>query len=270
MNLKQIRAISKLVSFMYYSKIPTPTKGVLKVTDDAVELDVNGGFRRLCINFTGGIYIYNNLPDGYSIKMTDSLIAIDNLLLKNLKNDNILFRYNGSFEISRVYIITLGGATINLEIEDINRLELINNSKTNLEDETLLLLEESAARDIVITKQGIDDDSIRGLYAHKPLADGYTGYYNYHPKENIYMTGRTLTNQSKPVGKSKSHFSLNKNKLKLNNILNKSLKRDVVSDIGVITKPIKTKTIKTKTIKTKIAQPTKKKEEIKITKGGKY
>ena len=264
MNLKQIRALSALTTFLYQGGTPAPTDGNLKITDDSVELDINGNFRRLHIYFTGSIYIYNKLPDGFSIKMTDSVIIITNILLKNLHNNNIIFKYNGSFEISRAHIVTIGGETINLEIEDINKLELINDSKTNLEDETLLLLEESAVRDIIITKKGIDNDSIRGLYAHKPLADGYTGYYNYHPKENIYMTGKTLTNQSKPVGRIASSFKIGKNKLNLRKVLNKTLTRDATRDTGVITKPIKTKITPTKKI-----TPIQKKE-IKTTKGGKY
>ena len=258
MNLKQIRALSALTTFLYQGGTPAPTDGNLKITDDSVELDINGNFRRLHIYFTGSIYIYNKLPDGFSIKMTDSVIIITNILLKNLHNNNIIFKYNGSFEISRAHIVTIGGETINLEIEDINKLELINDSKTNLEDETLLLLEESVVRDIIITKKGIDNDSIRGLYAHKPLADGYTGYYNYHPKENVYMTGKTLTNESKPVGKGKHHLNINRNKLMLNKVLNKTSRQGFISDPISAAKPVKTKVI------------TKKKEEIKTTKGGKY
>ena len=261
MNLKIRRALSKLTSFIYQGGIPDPTNGNLKITDDSVELDINGNFRRLHIHFTGSIYIYNTLPDGFSIKMTDSVIIITNLLLKNLHNNNIVFKYDGSFEISRAHIVTIGGGTINLQIEDINKLELINNSKTNVEDETLLLIHEEVARDIIIVKKGIDDDSIKGLYAHKPLPDGYTGYYNYHPKEKVYMTGKTLTNQSKPVGRSSSYFKLSKNKLNLRKILNKTLKRDAVS--GAVSGTVST----AKPIKTKI---TPRKKVIKTTKGGKY
>jgi hypothetical protein len=190
--------------------------------------------------------------------MTDSLIVINNLLLKNLKNNNILFDYNGSFEVLKAYIFTISGKKIKLEIENIDRLELISNNKTNLEDDSILFLEQESQGFYVPIKKGIDDDSIKGLYAHKPLADGYTGYYNYHPKENIYMTGKTLTNQSKPIGKSASSFRTNKNKLNLTKVLNKTLKRGAVSDTRAIAKPIKTK-----------IAPTKKKE-IKTTKGGKY
>jgi len=257
MNLKQIRALSTLTTFLYQGGTPAPTNGNLKITDDSVELDLNGNFRRLHIHFTGSIYIYNTLPDGFSIKMTDSVIIITNLLLKNLHNNNIIFKYNGSFEISRAHIVTIGGGTINLEVEDINKLELINDSRTNFEDETLLLIHEEVARDIIIVKKGIDNDSIRGLYAHKPLADGYTGYYNYHPKENVYMTGKTLTNKSKPVGKGKHHLNINRNKLMLSKVLNKPSRQGFISAPTPAAEPIKTKI-------------TPRKKEIKTTKGGKY
>ena len=114
MNLKKRRLISKLVSFTNESNIGLFTGGSLKITDNEVVLMGNSSFRRLSIYFTGNIYIYNNLPDGYSIKMTDSLISISNLLLKNLKNNNILFSYDGDFEISRAYIMTLSGKKLKL------------------------------------------------------------------------------------------------------------------------------------------------------------
>ena len=261
MNYKKRRVVSRLLSFIYESNIPVFTGGTLGITDNQVVLNGNGSFRRLCIYFTGNIYIYNNLPHGYSIKMTNSLISISNLLLKNLKNDNIIFTYDGDFEISMAYIITLGGKKIKLDIKNTNRLELINNSKTNAEDSTLLFLEGQDAPQPRLKRKGIDDDSIKGLYAHKPLADGYIGYYNYHPRENIYMTGKTLTNQSKPVGRSSSYFKLSKNKLNLRKVLNKTLRRGAVS--GAVSGTVST----AKPIKTKI---TPRKKVIKTTKGGKY
>jgi hypothetical protein len=255
MNYKQLKNLARLLTFTFESGIPRATEGTIKIADNNVELDINGGFRRICIYFTGNIYIYNNLPDGYYIAITDSFISINNLLLKKLRNDNILFRYDGTLEISKAYIVTLGGKKVNLKVEDIDRLDLINNSKTNLEDDSLLLLEEGIVVEDPLIRTGIDDDSIRGLFANKPLADGYTGYYNYHPKEKVYMSGKSITNESKPVGKSVSFFKKPKNKVILNKVLNKRLKKDV---------PIKTGTsqdIKTKSGKVEVK---------KITKGGKY
>ena len=258
MSLKKILGISKLISFIYNSNTPEATKGILKLTDSNVEIDVNGTFRRLVISFRGSIYIYNNLPDGYSIKMTDSFIAINNLLMKKLKNDNILFNYNGSFEVLKAYIFTVSGKKINLEIEDIDRLELINNSKTNLEDESILFLEEIIKKDVKLIRKGIDDDSIKGLYAHKPLADGYTGFYNYHPKEKVYMSGKRLTGESKPVGKSIRLLKSSKSKASITKALNKKIRATESKNYKMKTDQIEVKPLK------------RKKEEIKTTKGGKY
>ena len=71
------------------------------------------------------------------------------------------------------------------------------------------------------------------------------------------MSGKTLTNQSKPIGKSASSFRTNKNKLNLTRVLNKTLRRAVPRADRSIVKPIKTKI-------------TPRKKEIKTTKGGKY
>ena len=255
MNYKQLKNLARLLSFTFESGLPRATEGTIKIADNNVELDINGSFRRLCIYFTGNMFIYNNLPDGYYINITDSFISINNLLLKKLKNNNVLFSYDGTLEVSKAYIITLGGKRVNLKIEDIDRLSLINASKTNLEDDSLLLLEEGITLDDPLIRNGIDDDSIRGLFANKPLADGYTGYYNYHPKEKVYMSGKSVTNESKPVGKSVSFFKKPKNKVILNKVLNKTLQKNVPIKTGI------TESAKAKPSKVKVK---------KTTKGGKY
>jgi len=223
MNLKKIRALSKLISFMYTANIPEATKGTLKIGTNDLQVDINGTFRRLSIFFNGSIYIHNNLPDGYGIRMKDNTISITNFLLKNLKNNKVLLNYNGNLEVLKAHIITVGGKKINLKIDDLNVRESVNNSKTNFEDSSLLFLEEYEQVDSTPIRIGIDDDSIKGLFAHKPLPDGYTGNYNYHPKEKIYMTGKTLTSQSQPVGKLASSFKLGKTKVNLENVYKKNL-----------------------------------------------
>ena len=264
MNLKQIRALSKLISFTYTANNPEATEGTLEVSGDNVELHTNGGFRRISITYNGAIYIYNNLPDGYSIKMNDNSIIITNFLLKNLKNNKVLFDYNGNLEILRAYITTINGKQINLKINNTILTEVINNNRTNFEDNSLLLLEEIDNSDFMPVKKGIDDDSIKGLYAHKPLPDGYEGYYNYHPKENIYMSGKYLTDKSKPIGKSASAFKLDKNKVNLNKVFRKKL--NIKGQSQKITQE-KQVEVKPKKIKQEITTKASDKEEIK---GGKY
>ena len=151
--------------------------------------------------------------------------------------------------------IDLGGTKIKLNIEDKNKLDLIENNETEFDDSSLLFIEEGIETTKYAVKKGIDNDAITGLFAHKPLSDGYTGFYNYHPKEKIYMTGKVLTSESKPVGKS---LTSSKNKLNLTKIFNKKIQQ------------IKPTAVKIETVKTK-AKPTTKKQKVKkTTKGGKY
>ena len=267
MNLKKIRSISKLISFMYTANNPEATEGTLEISKDNVELHTNGGFRRLSILFNGAIYIYNNLPDGYGIKMNDSSIIITNFLLKNLKNNKTLFTYDGNLEITRAHITTINGKEINLKLNNTILTESIDSNRTNFEDNSLLFIEkiDESYSDFMPIKKGINDDSIKGLFAHKPLPDGYTGYYNYHPKENIYMSGKYLTNKSQPVGKTAISSKLTKTKLNLENVLRKKL--NVVEQIK---KPVRQEQVevKPKTIQEKSRQEeTATKEPRRQTKG---
>ena len=84
MNYKQLKNLARLLSFTFESGLPRATEGTIKIADNNVELDINGSFRRLCIYFTGNMFIYNNLPDGYYINITDSLISINNLAMMEL------------------------------------------------------------------------------------------------------------------------------------------------------------------------------------------
>mgnify|MGYP003135217141 FL=1 len=227
MNYKTQRNVSKLINSVFRAGIPEATQGTIRINDGNIELEINGVFRNLSFSYNGSIFVYNNLPDGYSFKMTNSIISINNFLFKKLKNDNILFKYDGSLEISRAVAYSLNQKPIQLKIEDKTKAELINNSKTNFEDNTLLIFEDIENTDKITIRKGIDDSSIKGLTAHKPLPGGYTGDYNYNPKQKIFMTGSRITKQSKPIGKPASFFKSAKNRLNLESVYKNNLpKRD--------------------------------------------
>ena len=116
MGLKKRRALSRLNHILRNASIPEATGGKLEITDDEVLLDINGSFRRLVIYFSGNLFIYNNLPDGFSIKMTNNTIAITNLLHKNIRQDKVLFRFSGIFSPYRVYIKNISWKKINLNM----------------------------------------------------------------------------------------------------------------------------------------------------------
>ena len=214
--LKSIKNLSNFNKIIYSAAIAEVSQASLDLTDNTLSLDSNGTFKMLIIKFKGSVLIYNKLPNGYSIRLHKNTIRITNLLGRSLRPDNKLFDFDGSFSIVGVKLINFSGFTFDIEVNDINKLKLINNSKTNLEDSTLLFVESYEEESLNVVKSKIDDDSIKGLQTKSAFKNGYTGYYNYSPSKNVFATGKQITNQSTPIGKNKVEFA--KNIIKKQNI----------------------------------------------------
>ena len=225
MNLKDRRLKAKLYTTLYEAVVQSPTYGDLEVIENDVLLKIDGVFRIIVIEFSGNVYIYNKLPDGYSIKISKDTIIIRNILGRKNKDD-LLFNFSGDFFPKKATMLTYEGNKISLNVFDKNKLDEISKSKTNFEDNTILLLEESEFKNDLLRgrrkiQNDIDDNSIKGLYTDTPFPDGYSGYYNYHPKEKIYTTGKSLTNESKVINTSGFDFQTKTQNKKLKNIYNK-------------------------------------------------
>ena len=200
MNYK-IKALTQINKLIFESAFENPTFGDIDITDGEVRISTNGIIRSLIITFRGRLHIYNKLPDGYSIRITNNKIFIHNLLGKKLRQEGLLFNFIGEFDIKMAEVTSFTNNKFLCNINDINKLQFINYSKTNVEDDTLLFLEEAKVENIIYSLETnkIDDNSIKGLYTEKSFANGYSGYYNYHPDEGVYMTGKQLTNESSPI-----------------------------------------------------------------------
>ena len=201
---RKTKSLIQLNRLIYNSAFENPTHGEINIVSNEVKFIKSGIFKSLKIFYKGRVFIKNQLPDGYGIRVTGRVIYIYNLLGRDL-NDDLLFTFLGELEIIRAEARTFSGYRFVLSVTDENLYELIGKSKTNVEDDTILLFprETSEKESDSITKSEVDDDSIKGLYTDKPIKNGYTGYYNYHPKEKMYMTGKKLTNESKPILDSK-------------------------------------------------------------------
>ena len=234
MKLKQRKNIAKFTSNIYGAFSKVPTRGKLLLTDSDCNIDVNGKFKILRIKFNGNVRVSNKLPDGFSIK-----IANNNILSKNIK-DGLLFTFLGDFTPYFAEILTLTGQSVELEINNQNIAELINFSKSKIEDDSLIFIDEGdnlsdVEYNQIINDSSIDDDTITGLYSNKPFADGYQGYYNFHPKEKIFMTGKILTNQSVPIGTTLNKFNSPKFNKAANKIFNKIYKKVLSRNLNVET-----------------------------------
>jgi len=237
----KINSIKKLGKVIFNSILPNPTFGDINITDDEVKLNTDGIVKFITINFRGLINVYNKLPDGYGISITKNKIFIYNLLGRTLKDDGLLFTFIGDLEIRSVEVRTFSDNLFLCSITDNNRTLLINHSKTNLEDDSLLLLEEEEIEPIrfSLNKNQIDDDSIKGLHTRIPFANGYSGYYNYHPKERLYVTGKQLTNESAPLLNPKTPAkgkAVTKKIIKLSNKYNRTLRQKDLQEVQVTKK----------------------------------
>lgn len=260
---KKLKALSNLNRIMYSTLFNNMTHGLLKKSDNKVYLETDGVFRTLDIRIQGKIFIYNKLTNGYSIRINDSSIFIVNFLGKNLKNNGLIFEFDGDFKITKAEVKTFSGDIIVLDVEDLDILSLLNNSKTNVEDSTILLLEEPPVEPVFdgVRNNEIDDDTIKGLYTSKPFVNGYSGYYNYSPTSKVYTTGKMFTNESKSISNPKHSLKSAKIKHKITKLSSKLAIKEQKTEKETIDIPEE---------KTKIITPvTKGKKEIKKI-GGKY
>ena len=138
----KFKNIIKLSRAIFGQGLNNATSGDFIVGDNECRLNVNGVLRSLFITFNGHLNIYNKLPDGYGINVKNNSIYIYNILGKEIQ-EGLLFKFSGVFEVKRVEARSFMGDKFLLTINDMDKLELIENSKTNLEDDSLLLREET-------------------------------------------------------------------------------------------------------------------------------
>ena len=104
--LKKTKALAQLNRLIYSSAIEESSSGTINITDNSVLLDMVGAFKVLKIVYRGNIFIYNKLPEGYSIRVNDNVIRIVNLLGRNLPNDTIIFNFDGNMSIYKEEVKT--------------------------------------------------------------------------------------------------------------------------------------------------------------------
>ena len=207
MNLKKRKQISKLKSIIFNSAFKQATEGSIHNTESSIFIKTNGIFKMLQISFKGEPFINNILPDGYSITMNSTKIIILNLANKPLRKSLPLFTYSGNLEISSASIHNLKGEIIVLGNVDEQIKSNVNESKTNLEDDSLLIIDDNIGsyikRSSGSSKRGINSTIVKGLYKSDNFEDGYSGYYNYDFLNNIYITGKSITKDSKIINRTK-------------------------------------------------------------------
>ena len=230
--LEKIKSLINLNRSLYFGGLQEATGGTIKISDNVVVLDINGSFKTLTMKYSGKVFVYNKLSNGHSIRVSNNIIRIVNFLGRNLFNDKVIFEFDGTFDIYKAEIKTFNNNRFLLDIENTSKTLAVNQSKTNVEDDSLLILDEENQPSTSITKSRVDDDTIKGLYTNKQFKNGYLGYYNYSPSQKIFTTGKSRTASSIPIG-NKQQFS----KIQAKPI--DKIKREIQSPINKIKAPEK-------------------------------
>ena len=87
----------------------------------------------------------------------------------------MIFEFDGTFDVYKAEIKTFNNNIFLLDIENTSKTLAVNQSKTNLEDDTLLILDEEDQDSAFITKSRVDDDTIRGLHTSKQFKNVIQG-----------------------------------------------------------------------------------------------
>ena len=247
MNFTKRQKLIKLNNLIFNSLVESPTSASLDIIDNDVILKTQGVVRIIVMKYRGLIGIHNNLPEGYSIKLNKNTIRIRNINMRRLLDDGLLFRTSGDFEITSCKIYCFNGSRFKATITNIDKDQLIGRSDTKLEDDTLVIQPSSGFTKQRLKRSYIDDDTVVGLYTSTPFKDGYTGYYNYHPKERVYLSGKVPNANSIPLYKTKVQSKSKTFEKKINTVLNRvSETQQVDRSIEVGDRPIEKRILQSK------------------------
>ena len=151
--MSNIKLFQVLEALQKKNKSPLATKAVLNILDNALEINLNGIFSNILINYEGAVVFDRKFPIYFKALVGKNIILIGNLFKKKIPE--LIFEYTGDLKIISCKVTNFSGGKINATINN-NQLEtIINHSKTNLEDETKILVEELEEESIYSTKRGL-------------------------------------------------------------------------------------------------------------------
>ena len=140
----------------------TVNDATLTSIDSSVELEISGLPSIIIINYKGTVSIARNLNMFFKIKVSNNTILINNLFRKKMPLK--LFDFMGDLTLIRCNIISCDGSKIDATIKNTQNLELINYSKTNLEDDSLVIFEERKRLSRTLPQSGLKKPASKTLF----------------------------------------------------------------------------------------------------------
>ena len=128
--LKTIKDIKK-------NNIPSVSHANINVLDSEIELDINGIPSIIIINYIGSVYFETLMNDSFRLHVGRNKIIITNMGRHEFPKD--ILSYGGELKIINCMIINFDKLSIIPTINNKQEESLLNEAKTNFEDNTLIL-----------------------------------------------------------------------------------------------------------------------------------
>ena len=172
-----------------------PNNATIYADNGFVSLKINGIPHAITIYYKGEIYLHNPLSAYYRVKYSQHKLVVLNIFRKKLPED--LFSYNGNMTITDCDVSTYNGDVFKATIKRENVEILLNNQKTKLEDDTLILREEVQYDTAIIGKSGFQKARIN------PNVLGASGKYQKLEKLDLNQIASSMeektTKRMKPT-----------------------------------------------------------------------
>ena len=152
--MSNIKLFKMLNALQNNNKSTTVTQATINIVDNTIELELNGTPSNIMINYEGAVFFNRKLPINFKTLVGKNIILIGNLLRKRLPK--LILEYTGDLKIISCEITNFSGGKINATVNN-NQLETImNQSKTNMEDETAILFHQDEMKFDYNVKRGLN------------------------------------------------------------------------------------------------------------------
>ena len=146
--------LKKLNKHIKKTNLPNPVNSArVKLTDYNVDIELDGIFSTIMIEYSGSCIIYPNMQAGIVHKSNSKKYLITNLFGQKISKN--LFSYNGKFKIERFEVYSFNATMIDADVEDLSTVDNAEEYSIPVESDDTLLFEDDYLKDKRLKKHGV-------------------------------------------------------------------------------------------------------------------
>ena len=135
--IKKILNRLKTIKNTENSNIPPVTHANINILDNKIELDVNGVPSSILFQYTGAVWFSSEMSPLIKVRLSKSTMLITNFFKQQIPT--VAFSYSGGLKVISCTIMNFDYTSILPTINNKQQERVLNESKTNLEDDDLIL-----------------------------------------------------------------------------------------------------------------------------------